>query len=418
MERVVPGARALRRALTCARPLSLSIALLLACGAFAPGCGGPGRARSRGPTLEQRVGTEAWARLLLVRESLRANELDSARAELESVCRLVPDEVEPALLLQEVELRLIEAGAWIEPAREAAESAAAESAAAPPRTPQDALRRYVELEQQRAAEAPSFVALLRAARVTSDPEQAEARLAAADELQPDNAWVPYARAHRLWTSGSEQRRARQSLQRALELDPGLLPALRLSAALQAREGRAADALEALDLWLEPAREDPCVWPADLRNADLDRGALLVLAGEARDAEKLLEGLVELSAAERARRDLLLAAAHEARDQPVEALRAAQAAALNPAGELLALQQQALLYELWLQDYATARTAWERVLAAASGAPSVPAAEPGARAASDGGAALQSLLLRVQARAHIERVDRELARRRDAARAGT
>jgi hypothetical protein len=60
-----------------------------------------------------------------------------------------------------------------------------------------------------------------------------------------------------------------------------------------------------------------------------------------------------------------------------------------------------------------------VLAAASGAPAVPAADPEATggASSDGGTALQSLLLRVQARAHIARVDRELARRREAARAG-
>jgi hypothetical protein len=331
--------------------LALLVALeLVAASVCASGCRGTGGRRASGPTLEQRVGAEAWSRLLLVRESLRANELDAARAELESVCRLVPEEVEPALLLQEVELRLIESGAW-------APRVATESVGSVPATAAAALDAYFAAECASTVEHPSFVAYLRAARVAPDAEQAEAFLAAADALRPDNAWVPYARAHRLWTSGSEQRRARKELERALELDPGLLPALRLHAALQAREGRASDALDALDRWLEPAREHPSVWPADLRNADLDRGALLVLAGEPRAAKKLLGGLVELSAAERARRDLLLAAAHEARDEPVDALRAAQAAALHPAGELLALQQQALLYELWLQDYATARTAW-------------------------------------------------------------
>lgn len=373
----------------------------------AAGCGGPGVARARGPSLEQRVGAEAWSRLLLVRESLRANELESARAELVSVCRLAPSAAEPALLLQEVELRLVERGWWPEP-RDSKE-------AAQPLDVPAALAAYAEREQAAATAQPGFVACLRAARVAVDAAAAETWLAAAEAALPDNAWVPYARAHRLWTSGTGQREARKQLLRALELDGGLLPALRLYAALEAREGRAQDALVALERWLEPARVDPCVWPADLRAAALDRAALLVLADEAGDAVDVLEGLVELTAAERARRDLLLAAAHEARDDPVRALRSAQEAALHTTSELLALQQQALLYELWLQDYGAARTAWERVLAAAAAVAPEPSDRP-AGGAAGGGAALQALLLRVQARAHITRVERELERRRAAAQA--
>jgi hypothetical protein len=425
-------------------------AVLCACGAT----GGGGR---RLPGLEERVPAEAWSRLLLVRESLRANDLDAARAELASVCRLVPDEPEPALLMQEVELRLLEQGAPLSALLPAGPDEAADPGAPAPESAAGApdalgdVSAYCAREEAAAEREAGFNACLRAARVATDSARAEVWLTRAEIARPASAWVAYARAHRMWTLGRDQREARGELERALQLDAGLLPALRLRAALEAREGRAEDALVALESWLEPAREDPCVWPDELRAAELDRGALLILTGEPKDAQKHLERLIGLSSIERARRDLLLAAAHEARNQPIEALQAAQAAGMHTDAEPLALQQQALLYELWLQDLSAARAAWERVLAGASadgpGAPSAGAASVAAglggatdagsgsgtgtkggsgssarggngSSAEDSGAALQALLLRVQARAHIERIDRELARRKAQAGAPT
>jgi hypothetical protein len=242
----------------------------------------------------------------------------------------------------------------------------------------DAARALAESE-------PAPQNLLLAARVEDDPAAARAWLERALEIAPGDAWVHYALAHREARDG-EWVAAGVRVQRALELDPGHLPARRLETMVLARGGYRDDAVAALARWLHNAGRDPLTSARELDAARLDLAQLLILDEQPEEARAVL---AQLSEPERAgaRVELVFAAVEQAQDRPVRALDAARAAGDQDPDVALSAVQEALLQEDWLRDPVAARAAWERVLAHS-------------RRGSD----LSSVLLGLRARAALERLD--------------
>ena len=176
------------------------LAAILGAGACALfGGSGPDYEASRGP-CDALPGGElervAEARAL-IEDGLPAE----ARGVLLEVAERRPENVPLAILLQEVELAL--AGP------EGAPTVAAEAAL-------------------RSAAHPTLVTRLLAARLEPDPARAREQIEAALAIDPRSAWAHYAIAHLEARSGNWVG-AERWLERALERDPGLLPARRLEA---------------------------------------------------------------------------------------------------------------------------------------------------------------------------------------------
>ena len=281
-----------------------------------------------------------------------------ARDVLQVIAARRPQNAPLAILLQEVELDL--AG----PA--GAAGVAAEAAA-------------------RAAAHPTMVTRLLAARLEPDPARAREQLEAALAIDPRSAWASYALAHVEARDGNWVAAGRW-LKRALDRDPGLIPARRLEAAFLARDGKRSEAIRALLFWLEVTEQNPLVDPTERFLAALDLAQLYLLSGEEGRARSVLVGLGQGPVECRARELVILAAVEQARGQPEDALRAARRAEAADADEPLAVVQQAELYRAQ-GDLERARDKWERLLEIAS--------ETGD---------LKGLLLSMRARVALERVD--------------
>ncbi|HVS19756.1 MAG TPA: hypothetical protein VMT18_14220, partial [Planctomycetota bacterium] len=176
------------------------------------------------------------------------------------------------------------------------------------------------------------------------------------------------------------------LQRALAIDPALIPARRLETMVLARGGDRDEAIAALERWLHNAPRDPLVSARELDEARLDLAQLLILDEEAEEARAVLAQLQEPERAG-ARVELVFAAVEQAQGRPVRALDAARAAGDQDDRATLSAVQEALLQEDWLGDPAAARAAWVRVLARANE-----------------GSDLSSVLSGLRARAALERLD--------------
>jgi tetratricopeptide (TPR) repeat protein len=213
--------------------------------------------------------------------------------------------------------------------------------------------------EQRAARDPSPTALLLAARLDPDPESARRRIERALELDESCAWAHYALAHLEARSGF-WREAQQRLARALELDPGNPSARRLEAGLLARDGKVDEATRAYEAWIEATEDDALVDPLARLMAQLDLAQLYLLDGHQARARSVLLSIPERSA-EPARRLCILAAVEQAAGRPERALELAQSAEVQAPRDSLPLQQQAALYEDWLESPEAAARAWERVL---------------------------------------------------------
>jgi tetratricopeptide (TPR) repeat protein len=321
------------------------------------GCGLFGRATS--DYVPDGARREEWTQVQAeeVREVHRLvalGDLETARAWLARLRQRAPDNLGLAFLHQDVE---IAAG------REA--------------QVREAARRLAEAE-------PDAAHLLAAARVEDDPAAARAWIDRALELDPGEAWVHYALAHREAREGDWVEAGRR-LERALALDPGHIPARRLETMVLARGAERDEAIEALVRWLHNAPRDPLVSARELDSARLDLAQLLILDEEAEEARAVLAQLEEPERAG-ARVELVFAAVEQAQGRPVRALDAARAAGDQDGQATLSAVQEALLQEDWLGDRAAARAAWERVLAR-----------------SNEGSDLSSVLSGLRARAALERL---------------
>lgn len=234
---------------------------------------------------------------------------------------------------------------------------------------------------------PSVPTLLLAARLETDQEAAYEDLADALELEPDSAWVHYALAHHFARAGRWPE-AQGRLERALILDGGHLGARRLETLFLARSGSREGAIAALERWVGACADNPFYSAREVDAARMDLAQLYVLDGRP-DVARATLGELDGAEGGGARARELLAAVEQAEGRPSEALLAAREAELAGSVGSLPLLQQALLQEESLGDLQAARAAWLRVLEVAG--------ERGD---------IASVLLRLRARAALERIDAE------------
>jgi len=292
---------------------------------------------AQSPDRLEAIAERDVAVLRRARAASDAGDFESARSLLEPVAHRRPDDVAVAIMLQDATLA----------------PASAEQREA-----------LVVAARSRADESPAVQSLLLAARIEPDARAARTWLERAVAAGPRNAWTHYALAH-LEASSGNWVEAHRRLAKALEIDPGHRSARRLEAAVVARAGKTADAIDALELWIGATEGDPRIATDSRVLAELDLAHLLILAGEAERAREVLVGLADV-ALDQVRRWCLLAAAEQGLGRPNEALDAARAAqALDP-DSVLPLVQEALLVEHHLQDREAARAAWLRVLEAVRG----------------------------------------------------
>lgn len=384
------------------RTRALARLVLAACCTAVLACGGTRgadwSARHEGPY--DALDADELGELARARVELAAGDERGAYARLVGLAARAPRNVWVGIALQEIELVRLEAGDAIpgiaSPLLEG---------------PGDAHERLALFYARRAQESRTPTSLLLAARLEPEDEAADELLQRAQVLDPDCAWVPYARAHRLTRAG-ELPQAREQLDRALELDPDHLAARRLDAALRARSAGTRQARAAMERWVDEARGDPRVATADHAAALIDLAILCVLDDDARTADELLaqaarlrEGMgLPLESSEGARVELVRAGAFESRGRIDAALAAARRAgelAPNQDEALLALVHEAMLQETWLRDTEAAIEAWRAVLAATTQEPS---ADAGAAPPSDPRGQFQQLMLRLQARARLARLE--------------
>lgn len=244
-----------------------------------------------------------------------------------------------------------------------------------------------ESYRERAEATGTATDLLLAARIEDDAPAALHLIDRAVAADPQLAWAWYGRAHISVLLG-HWKEAREALRRCLELDPRNLPALRLSAWIQAEAGSRDTAITELQSWLALADGDPTLAPGTLEAARLDLALLLIQAGEAARAEPLVEGLAETSV-DPVRRFTALAAVYEARGEYLDALEAINQARDRDPLALLPVVQEALLIERHFGDPQRALKAWHLALELS-------------RQQKDLGAVLQ----RTRAEVHIGRLERQ------------
>ena len=280
-----------------------------------------------------------------------------------------PSDLDLATWLQDLRLELLARGLPLDPALDPWRGEA---------KPEEALRKLYA-DQAREHEAPA--ALVLAARMESDAIAAITLLDRALELSPDLAWAHYGRAHALLRHKSLIKRwelAREALQRALALDPGLIGARRLEAWMLAQEGLIPSARRALDAWLASTRADLRVSRAERAEAEVDLALLRVLDGDPEGAQELCQAL-EGEPMARSRRLAVLAVAAAEMGALEEALESARRAHDSATSDVLPLVQQALLQQYWLRDEEAARGLWHEILSRAAGRPDLSTLLQGMRA---------------------------------------
>ena len=330
------------------RPLCvLTLAVVFAC---LPGCGAPAVKWSstwdgRHAQFEDTT-REGFAEARALLDSGRRVD---ALEQLRELAQANPDNLEIACWLQDVEAALLEDGVDVFdlPARSGEA------------TPGDALQRAYAA---RANEDPSVTAYVLAARAETDLPAAFHRLETAIELDPNCAWAHYGLSHVLLQDRSRTDRwglARDSLSRALDLEPGHLRARRLEAWMAAEQGTRDVAERLLRRWIDQAEGDPRVLHDDVVDAQLDIALLMLLRGENRRAERALEDL-EGEATGRARRWMLLTVARQEGGDILGALDATLRAQGAAGGAVLPVVQEALLNELFLGRPDIANARWQEV----------------------------------------------------------
>lgn len=316
-----------------------------------------------------------------------AGELELARRRLDTLAAAVPGNLVAATALQDVELELLAAGLVVPGVAEAGARA----------TPTAAL---YAVYSARAEEEGTASACVLAARVAPGAQAREAWLGRALAEDPRCVWAHYALA---WSHARERRYelARESLERALDLDPGHPPSRRLEAALLARGGELERAVAAYRAWIERYGEDPRPGARATAEARLDLASLLVLANEPEEALATLDDLDPDLLTDPAVAGLARVTALDQLDRTEEALaearRLAQESPLDPRPRVL----EALLLADRLRDPAGARAAWEDVLGRLDSAAEGAGGGAGTyQAAGD----LTQLFLRLEARAALARLD--------------
>lgn len=321
---------------------------------------------------------------------IAAGELENARRLLTSLSNESRGNLRIATFRQDVELMLLAAGSFVPGLVLGQQNL-------DPRT------RLLRLYEERAGEDPTTADLVLLARLTTDEADARALLDRALAQDPACVWAHYGVA---WLHFRARRfaEADRAVAVAIGLDPGHLRTRRLEAALLARSGEVALAIEAHERWLEAAREEPWVDPNRIADVRVDLATMHVLGDDPGAALEALEGIEIEGLPRPALAELVRATALERLDRLGESLEATRRAAELAPGGVLPLVQRAILLGERLNDPVGEHAAWSAVLdlleergAAATGAP-----EGGDPVAGE----VAVLLVRLQARTRLARLEAE------------
>lgn len=322
---------------------------------LATACGNSGPLVDWEPTDSAAWRGSAATELVAVRAALEGGDLDGARTRLAIVLLAEPNLLTGRFLLQELDLAAPGAD-------QAAFAAAARARAAVP------------------GAAP--IEFLLAARLEPDPAAARLLLqgAMATAVSPDfEAACRYALAYLAFQDG-DAKAARNALAASLALDPGAFRARRLEARLEAKLGDTARAEILLAHWLDLSESAPEVGSEVWYAALVELAALRVALDDRGGAQDALERLAlprflgaYPAAQDGARADgLFVAAALDAEaGEPEAALQKVRAArelvSAKSRGGRLAMVDEALLDELFLDRELDASAAWRAVLERFEGA---------------------------------------------------
>ena len=345
------------------------------------GCFGPSRrAYVSTPGPYDRLGPEAALILRGARAAREAGDLSAASQRLEELLAEEPYKIVAAVELQDIELERLVAG-----------EALHELGGDATRAPRERLR---VVYAERAERDPTPASLVLAARLETDGPSALRLLDQALELDPACLWAHYGRAHSLFQQGNFST-ALEAVQSALDLDSGHLPARRLEVRTLVEAGEPGSAAAALREWIDDARDSPQVSVAELFGARVDLAILYALDGRESDALDLLDDLVRENPGG-ARALVARSATHFALGHWPDSLRDAQAAlVLTPDDPMPALQRARVVESIDDSDEAAA--AWAQVLEILDRLPPDP----------NGGMA--QLIVRIQARVRLQRLEREATR---------
>lgn len=345
-------------------------------------CGGGSRTYVSRPGPYDALERELLAWVHEARLGLESGRLASARVALASLQREAPQNLAVAVLLQDVELEILEAGGELP-----------FLAPVPDESPREQLRAHY---QAKATRFPSAFHHVLAARLETDLPSAALTLERAVAADPGCIWAHYGKANVAFRSGDYETGV-EALDRALSLDSGHLPTRRLETRVLAQSGNYAVAADALRAWLRDSEESPFVDSTARRDALLDLATVHLLRGRGDRARDVLADLDDASLGRSPRAFQLLAAAEQSSDNFAEAMEAAaRAEELDPTDPLSAVQQ-ALIADLWMDDDERAIERWEHVL------------EVLERGSSEGAGtqeAARALLLGTQARVHLQRLRAE------------
>ena len=320
------------------RRLALLLGLLLG------GCGAP-RAYSPDPGPYDRI-PAAWDEPLFeARRYLDEGEPDRAHEILVRLAEENPRILPVRIFLQELELDLL-----LERGRAGRLSF----------RDLERVQEYLGNHYLTKAEAnPTPEGFVLAARLEKDYSKALELLNQAEALDPDCVWIPYARA---WWNFTDYHftSAEDAVREAFRIDSGHLATMRLHGLMLTSAGETGGALKVLEQWWKRSRNDPLVSPERLGAALFDLASLHVLAGEPREALRLLKDVDQRVLDEVARIEEVRAAAHEGLDdfpRSHEAVRRARE--LDP-DDPLPLVQEAMLFARQRDEQAEL-AAWQRLL---------------------------------------------------------
>ncbi len=265
-----------------------------------------------------------------------------------------------------------------------------------------------DVYRQRADANPDALSYVLAARLQSRGPAALRLLDEALSIDPDCVWAHYGRAW--WNFGLRRfPQARADVEAALQLDRGHLATMRLHASMLASAGDTRPAIVCLVAWLKQGETDALVDPHQRAEAQVDLAALLVLDGQAEEALALSEAIDRSLLREPARAELVRAVALGDLGRLSVALSAARRGKEESPDDLLPLVYQALL--LQLQGNVTQeRAVWQALLSEATARREAEAIRP-FDPEEPGELYLPDLLIELQARTRLERLERGLARRR-------
>jgi tetratricopeptide (TPR) repeat protein len=289
--------------------------------------------------------------LAQARAQLSSEDVAGAIAGLSELTRQDPQNLTVAAVLQDAELAALERGLRLPNLEQDLEP----GQRGPDAGPRTRLRRWYAW---RAEQRGTSFELVLAARIEDDALAALRLLDRAAEVDPQNVWAHYGRAHVLLQLNRLEE-ARGALGRALELDPGHPRVRRLESAVLGLGKNPTLAKRSLRTWLLEVEQDARIARREWLDGALDLVGLELAEERYQESLNLLESLAVETPEQGWRLELYRAVAEDGLGRYEAALASARRAQqLRPAG-FRAFAQEALLHQHRFNNLEAAVAAWEQ-----------------------------------------------------------